>query len=174
MKRSALLVLALCFASCGNGAELGTEPDSLAMRDSSSVSTAEGSENDLLVLVIDGERFELRAGICSTYENGTFRFALADGDVGEHSRVIATVERFDTGEGYDVHIAVEGDRDDGSTFSWYARSSLAVHDMSVSVFASALDGSARFDSIGGDNTPGTKAFGTFAIRCSGLALPPAP
>lgn len=165
MKRSVLLCLALACASCAANAAENAQPESLAMTETATVTDA--AVEDLMVFEIAGERLELSAGICNTHDNGTFHFALAEGPLGETGRVTATIERFQSGIDQDIVIAIEGSRDDGSSLSWYARSSLPVHDLDIALFASALEGSAVFDSEGGDDAPGTKAPGTFAIRCSG-------
>lgn len=165
MKRSYALALLLVLASCGSSASsTGAEPEGLAMT-SDRASTAESPVVDVLALVVDGERFELRAGICNTFDDGTFRFALVEGPVGASGQATATLERFDAGTDVETIVAVEGTRDDGTDFSWYARSGLPVHDMRVSLFASSIDGTAVFDSIGGSDTPGRKAQGSFEIRC---------
>lgn len=164
MKRSYTLALLLALASCGSTVSTGAEPEGLAMTNDPAV-TAESPAVDVLVLVVGGEHLELRAGICNTFDDGTFRFALAEGPVGASGIATATVERFDTGTEVETIVAVEGSRDDETTFSWYARSGLPVHDMRVSLFASTIDGTAVFDSVGGQDTPGLKAMGSFEIRC---------
>ncbi len=174
MKCAALFALGLALAGCGTNASIGNEPEGLALTDVDQNSDQNADQNiasdeiadDVLVIEIAGEQFELTAGICNTYDDGTFRFALAEGPVGSVGRGTATVERFDTGVGHEVIIAFEGVRDDKSQIAWYARESLPVHAMTVSVFGSSLDGAAVFDSAGGSDTPGEKRDGTFAIRCS--------
>ncbi len=166
MKCAALFALGLALAGCGTSASIGSEPDGLALVDGDQSTPASQIAEDLMVIEIEGERFELTAGICNTYNDGTFRFSLAEGPVGSMGRGTATIERFDTGVGHEIIVAFEGLRDDNSEIAWYARGNIPVHEMTASVFGSALDGTAVFDSIGGENAPGNKAEGTFAIRCS--------
>lgn len=170
MKRLALLWLALACASCGVGASQNPQPESLAMAESS---VADGSARpDVMVFEISGERLQLDAGICNTNEDGTFRFALAEGPLGDDGRVTATIERFESGVDQEIVIVIEGTRDDGTELSWYARSSLPVHDITIALFASALEGSAIFESERSDERGGQTAPGTFAIRCNDISSEP--
>lgn len=166
MKCAALFALGLALAACGTNASVGSQPEGLAMTDEDPSSSSSQIADDTMVIEIEGERFELTAGICNTYDDGTFRFALAEGPVGSVGRGTATIERFETGFGHEVVFAFEGLRDDNSELAWYARGNVAVHEMTVSVFGSSLDGTATLDSIGGPDAPGEKVEGTFAIRCS--------
>ncbi len=166
MKRSALFALGILLAACGNDGTIGSEPEGLAMAErDESISSSQVAE-DVMVIEIEGERFELDAGICNTYDDGTFRFALAEGPVDEVGRGTATIERFDTGVGHEIIVAFEGLREDGSDVAWYARGNVSVHELTVSIFGSAVEGTAVFDSIGGPDAPGEKAAGTFEIRCA--------
>lgn len=166
MKCAALFALGLALAGCGTSASIGSEPDGLALANGDQGTEASQVAVNLMVIEIEGERFELTAGICNTYNDGTFRFSLAEGPVGSVGRGTATIERFDTGVGHEIIVAFEGLRDDNSEIAWYARGNLPAHAMNASVFGNTLDGTAVFDSIGGEDTPGDKAEGTFAIRCS--------
>lgn len=166
MKRSAIFALGILFASCGDGASIGSEPEGLAMAESDENIASSQVSEDVMVIEIKGERFELDAGICNTYDDGTFRFALAEGPVDTVGRGTATIERFDTGVGHEIIVAFEGLREDNSEVAWYARGNVSVHELTVSIFGSAVEGTAVFDSIGGPDAPGEKAEGTFAIRCS--------
>lgn|GEM_PF-1755895 len=161
-----LFALGLTLLGCGTDAPIGPEPDGVAMNvDEASNATVEVAA-DVMVFEINGEEFELTAGICNTYDDGSFHFALAEGPVGEVGRGTATIERFDTGSGYEIIVAFEGLRDDNSELGWYARGSVSVHELTVAVFGGSLEGAALFDSVGGPETPGDKARGTFAIRCA--------
>lgn len=168
MSRMLLVALMLALAGCGTSASDTSEPEGLAMTDPLTETVDTTPDFDTLTIDLGDERLTLRAGICNTFDNGTFRFALAEGVVGTTGRVTATVERFDTGAGYELVVAVEGQRDDGTEFSWYARSGLPVHRVTVSIFGSTIEGSAIFDSIGGPDAPGIKAEGHFAIRCQSI------
>ncbi|MDW3176701.1 MAG: hypothetical protein R8J94_04855 [Acidimicrobiia bacterium] len=166
MKRSALLALGILLAACGDSAPIGSEPEGLAMAESDQNITSSQVAEDVMVIEIEGERFELDAGICNTYDDGTFRFALAEGPVDAVGRGTATIERFDTGVGHEIIVAFEGRREDDTEVAWYARGNVSVHELTVSIFGSALEGTAVFDSIGGPDAPGEKAEGAFAIRCA--------
>jgi hypothetical protein len=161
MKRALAVAIALILGACA-GASDDSNPENLALADS----TMDSSELGILRLEIGGEPFTLAAGICNTFDNGTFRFALAEGPVETNGHATATIERFDTGSGHEMIVVLEGTRDDSSVVSWYARSSVAVHDVTVSVIGGSVDGSAVFDSVGGPDTSGEKARGDFSIRCS--------
>lgn len=169
MKRAAALTLALVLASCGGSPSTSVQPETLAMADESEAfpdTAATLAETDLMVFEIAGERFELVSGICNTYEDGTFRFALGEGAVGSSGRVTATIERFNTGVGYELIVAFEGQRDDATALRWYARDDVAVHDVVVSVFGPSVSGSAQFTSSN-ESLPTTETVaGSFAITCS--------
>ena len=157
MARVMLLLFALLAAGCASGA--GPAPESLAL--------AEPQEVNVMRFNIDGESFELQAGICNTYDDGTFRFSLAEGTVEETGRVTATIERFDSGSSFDVLLALEGVREDGSPVTWYAKDPLEIHQIAETVSGGYIRGTAVFDSVGGDNPTGMRANGDFSIRCSG-------
>ncbi len=165
MKRLAGFAVTMLLVGCGADRTNGSEPESLAMTDSGAELASSQSASDVMYFEIDGEHFELGAGICNTYEDGTFRFALAEGLV-DTGRATATIERFDTGTGYEMILALEGLRDDDTGFTWYAREDIAVHELTVSIIGSSIEGTAIFDSIGGAGTPGQKAAGSFALRCA--------
>lgn len=166
MKRLALLAVILLLAGCGANGTRGSEPESLAMADSETEVASRQTTSDIMYIEIDEEHFELSAGICNTYDDGTFRFALAEGPINDSGRATATIERFDTGTSYEMILALEGIRDDGTELSWYAREGIAAHELNVSIIGSSIEGTAIFDSIGGADTLGEKASGSFAIRCA--------
>ena len=166
MKRLASVAVILLLAGCGADGTSGSEPESLAMTDSKPQVASSQPTSDVMYLEIDGERFELNAGICNTYDDGTFRFALAEGPMENSGRATATIERFDTGTGYEMVLAFEGHRDDQSRVTWFARDGIAAHELNMSIIGSSIEGTAVFDSIGGADTPGRKAAGTFSIRCA--------
>jgi hypothetical protein len=165
MKRLAGFAVTLLLVGCSANGPSGSEPESLAMTDPGAEVASTQSTNDVMYFDIDGERFELNAGICDTYDNGTFHFALAEGRVENTGRATATIERFDTGAGYEMILALEGLLEDGTAVSWYAREGVVAHELTVSVIGSSIEGTAIFDSIGGPDTPGRDAAGSFAIRC---------
>jgi hypothetical protein len=165
MKCLAGFAVTMLLVSCGADGTGGSEPESLAMTDSGAELASSQSASDVMYFEIDGERFELDAGICNTYDDDTFRFALAEGLLEDTGRTTATIERFDTGTGYEMILALEGLRDDDTGFTWYAREDIAVHELTVSIIGSSIEGMAIFDSIGGAGTPGRKAAGSFALRC---------
>ncbi len=160
MKRALWVAIALILGACA-GASDDNSPETLALADS----TTSSAELNVMNFDVRGEPFSLNAGICNTFGDGTFRFALAEGRVDTNGRATATIERFNTGSSYEMIVVLEGTRDDGSVVSWYARGSVAVHDLTVSVIGGFVQGSAIFDSVGGPDTPGEKARGDFSIRC---------
>jgi hypothetical protein len=163
MKRALLLAIALTLGACA--AVSDDAPETLSLADSTTTGPSNKAELNVMRFEVDGEAFPLSAGICNTFDDGTFRFALAEGPVETNGHATATIERFDTGSGYEMIVVMEGMRDDGSVVSWYARGSVDVHDLTVSVIGGSVEGSAIFDSVGGADTPGEKARGDFSIRC---------
>jgi len=164
MTRALWVAIALILGACAAASD--DAPEALALADSTIDSTTEAAELNIMRLEIGGEEFTLSAGICNTFDDGTFRFALAEGPVETNGHATATIERFDTGSSYEMIVVIEGTRDDSSVVTWYARGSVALHDLTVSVIGGSVEGSALFDSVGGSDTPGEKARGDFAIRCS--------
>jgi hypothetical protein len=163
MKRALLVAIAVTLGACAAASD--DAPETLALADSTTTSPSNNTELNVMSFEVGGEAFTLSAGICNSFDDGTFRFALAEGPVETNGRATATIERFDTGSGHEMIVIMEGVRDDGSVVSWYARSSVAVHDLTVSVIGGSVEGSAIFDSVGGADTPGVKARGDFSIRC---------
>ena len=163
MKRALFVAIAVIFGACAAASDDGP-PEGLALADTTTTSTT-NTERNVMRLEIGGELFTLSAGICDTYDNGTFQFALAEGPVESEGHMTATIERFDNGSTHEMIVVVEGTRDDSSTVSWYARGSVTAHDLTVSIIGASVEGSAIFDSVGGPDTPGDKAPGDFTIRC---------
>lgn len=164
MKRALCVAIALILGACAAASD-DNSPETLALADSTTDSATDSMELNVAKFEVGGEPFSLNAGICNTFDNGTFRFALAEGRVETNGRATATIERFDTGSSHEMIVVLEGTRDDGSAVSWYARGSVAVHELTVSVIGGSVQGSAIFDSVGGPDTPGEKARGDFSIRC---------
>jgi hypothetical protein len=164
MKRALLVAIALILGACAAASD-DDAPETLALADSTTTSPTNSAELNVMRFEIRGEPFSLSAGICNTFDDGTFRFALAEGPVETNGHATATIERFDTGSSHEMIVVMEGTRDDSSVVSWYARGSVDVHDLTVSVIGGSVEGSAIFDSVGGAGTPGEKALGDFSIRC---------
>ncbi|MFT7475838.1 MAG: hypothetical protein ACI81L_002780 [Verrucomicrobiales bacterium] len=164
MKRFLLAACGVLLAACGGGQSTGAQPESLALADS--VDSSSAAESNVMRFEIDGEPFELAAGICNTYEDGSFNFALAEGPLGTSGRVTATIERFDTGVGFELIVALEGLRDDASSVTWYAQEPVSVHELDATVFGGTVQGTAVFDTLGGPDTPGDKADGSFSVTCT--------
>lgn len=154
----------MLLAACSGETTAGQQPDALAMTDAAPVGTVEAPTN-VMRFTIGRQPFELDAGICNTYEDGTFSFALAEGPFDSAGRVTATIERFDTGAGFDVIIALEGARSDGTAVSWYAQESIEVHNISSTVLGGTVEGTALFASVGGPEAAGVRADGSFTVSC---------
>lgn len=114
---------------------------------------------------IGGERFTLQAGICNTYDDETFKFALGEGEFPTGGHVTATIERFYTGVDYEIILALEGIRPDDTTVSWYAQGPIREHEISAVVLGGSIEGSATFDASGGDPPNGMQAPGSFWVSC---------
>ena len=162
--RRMLLGLCLFLAACGADPAAGPEPEALALVDEpAAVDVAPGT--DLMAFTIGRQSFELNAGICNTYDDGTFKFALAEGTIDSGGHVTATIERFDTGVGFEMIIALEGAREDGTAVSWYAQESIDVHNIASTVLGGTSEGTALFASDGGPEAAGVRADGSFAVSC---------
>jgi len=157
MARVMLLLFALLAAGCASGT--GPAPEGLAL--------ADPQEVNVMRFTVEGESFELQAGICNTYDDGTFRFSLAEGTVEGAGRVTATIERFSSDAGFDILLALEGVREDGSPVTWYAKDPLEIHQIAETVNGGYIRGTAVFDSVGSDNPTGLRANGDFSVRCGG-------
>jgi hypothetical protein len=167
MRRLSIFALALALAGCGGEPSTSVQPETLSMTDPPPADHDESlQETDVMLLDIDGERFELFAGICNTYDDGTFRFALAEGRLDTNARTTATIERFDTGAGFKVVVALEEQQDEGGDVSWYASGDIAADQMSVSVFGPTITGTARFSPSGDDGLSPRSVDGRFSLSCS--------
>lgn len=159
-----LLGLGLLLAACGGETVAGPEPEALAMADEP-VPVEVETGTDLMAFTIGRQSFELTAGICNTYDDGTFKFALAEGTIDSGGHVTATIERFDTGVGFEMIIALEGAREDGTAVSWYAQDSVDAHNIASTVLGGTSEGTALFASAGGPEAAGVRADGSFAVSC---------
>lgn len=165
--RRVFLSLALLLAACSGDATIGPEPDALALSDTAPEEIVEAVPlQNTMTFTIGRETFDLTAGICNSYDDGTFQFALGEGPLESAGRVTATIERFDAGDSFETIIALEGLRDDGTSVSWYAQESVFENNVIASVFGDEVTGSATFASDGGSTAAGVLADGTFSVACS--------
>lgn len=162
-----LSIIALALAGCSGEPSASVQPETLAMTDPPPAAQDESPQHsDIMLLDVGGERFELFAGICNTYDDGTFRFALAEGFLDNDGRATATIERFDTGTGFRVDVTLEAHQADVVEASWYASGDIAAHHMNVSVFGPTIAGTARFSPSGDDPLPPRSVDGSFSLSCS--------
>ena len=115
--------------------------------------------------VIGGEFFELKAGICNTYDDGTFRFALAEGTMADEGPVTATIERFDAGSGFNILLALEGLRADTTSVTWYAKDPTQFHQIDETVVGPEIRGTAIFTEVEDAPPNVAAAAGAFSLRC---------
>jgi len=166
-----LLFVFFGLSACSNGDSAA--PDALAFADqpetpSVSLALDPVQDTNIMRFAINGERFELTAGICNTYDDGTFRFSLAQGELDDGGSVTATIERFDTGTSFDVLIALEGLRANTTSVTWYAEDPAAIHDMRATVIGPEIRGTALFTEVE-DVLSGNTAPGEFSLRCAPAA-----
>ncbi len=172
MARRFLATLAVLLAASSCGTEGTNEPVALAFADANeaaqnlSLADAPVVETNLMRLSIGGERFELQAGICNTYGDGTFQFALAEGELADGGTVTATIERFDSGSSFDVALALEGLRADASSVTWYAKDQSTVHQINETIVGPEIRGTALFTPIEDDSTAAAATPGEFSLRCA--------
>jgi len=159
-----LLIFALLLAACSSDASLGAQPDALALADEIAATEAVAGPMEMSLLV-GQQSFALSTAICNTYDDDTFKFALAEGTVDGGGQVAATIERFDNGVGFEMIIALEGVRDDGIDVSWHAQDSIPVHEINSTLVGTSVHGTALFASIGGPEAAGILANGSFAVSC---------
>lgn len=172
MRRGLFASLLMLLAATGCATESTEEPVALALADTSdgaaNVSLADGPvvDTDVMRFSVDGEYFELRAGICNSYDDGTFQFALAEGELVDGGTVTATIERFDSGSSFDIIVALEGLRADTSSVTWYAKDQLAIHQINETIVGPEIRGSAVFTPIEDDPGGVGAAPGEFSLRCA--------
>lgn len=172
MRRGLFAAFLMLLAATGCATESTDEPVALALADTTdgtaNVSLADGpvDDTDVMRFSVDGEFFELQAGICNTYDDGTFQFALAEGELMDGGSVTATIERFDSGASFDIILALEGLRADTSSVTWYAKDQIAIHQINETIVGPEIRGTAVFTRTEDDPTGADTAPGEFSLRCS--------
>jgi len=164
MRRVAGVAFLMFLTACGGTAATeSTAPDAIAFEESAGAADPEPWNE--MGFEIGDEAFTLHAGICNVYADETFKFALAEGDLDDGGRVTATIERFYTGVDYEIIVALEGIRADDARVSWYAQDPIREHEISAVVLGGSIEGSAMFDTMGGNPPQGERASGSFWVRC---------